>query len=330
MPVDPATFLTQVYCWLDQYCADLPRAHPGPPCRMSDSEVLTLLVVARFTGKSERGILRWAATALTPPGFSALLSQSAFNRRARRLSGGLATVLSRIATELGVADDHYEIVDGLSVPLAQRCRGERHRLFTPEQANVGRGGAGKGWYYGVSLLLSVSASGPITGCVVAPANTGERWALSALLTWRADPTALPDPEAALADRGARTARYVGPTGDLLGPAMAGQAVTGYYLADAGFRGRHWRDYWHQDLSATVMTAETLGPPLRHWFHHARQPIETVNALLTDVLHVRTPQARTQGGLLTRILAACVACNLGMLINRQLNRPPFALGTLCNV
>lgn len=332
MHVDPATFLGAVYLVVDTAWQALPPEasppHPGPTQVMSDSEIVTLLILRHFSGVSERGILRWAATT-GRAAFPQLLSQSAFNRRARRVARRLPEVMTWLAVKLEVARDTYEILDGLPIPVARRCRGERRRRFTPEEAGVGRGGVGNGWYYGVTVMLSVAASGPITGLTVAPAQTGERWACSALLSHRHNPTALPQTAAALASRGARTDRYVGPIGPIA-PLVIGHSIDQYYLADRGFAGAAWHAHWQEDLGATVVTPLQVAPGVRHWFSHARQIIETVHAQLTGPLHIRYPLAHTHQGLLTRILTTCVAFNVGLLINRLLHRPAFAIGTLCNL
>lgn len=328
MDVDLDTFLTTVYVEIDTWCRTEPPTphHPGPPPKLSDAEVLTLMVVGHFRGQSERALLRWAAATLRP-WFPVQLTQSAFNRRARTLAFAAARLVTALVTRLDVAHDAYEVVDTVPVPVAQRCRGDRHACFTPEEASVGRGGVGKVFYYGVSLLLSVAASGPITGLVVSPANVEERWPLSALLSWRADPTAVPMTAAALASRNRHHRTYVGPTGALIGPATAGCTVSGTYLADRGFAGQIWHAHWHDDLQATVWTPDQVPRPERHWFHHARQVVETVNGALTDVLHLQFPKAHTFAGLITRIVAKCVAVNVGILLNRRYQRPDLALGTL---
>ena len=108
---------------------------------------------------------------------------------------------------------------------------------------------------------------------------------------------------------------------------AGVPVTDVYLADRGFAGADWRQAWDARYHATVITPDTLPPRARRWFHHARQGIETVNAVLTDVLHIRYPRARTEAGLITRLTSKCAALNLGILLNRHFTRPDLALGTL---
>ena len=326
MTIDVDTFLTTVYAEVDAFCA----AHPapvrrGPPPRMSDGEVLTVLLLGRWHGTSERGTLAWIGQTY-PAYFPVLLSPSAFNRRARRLAGRLAALLQALAVQLQAWADWYEIVDGLPIPLAQRVRGRRRRCFGPEEADMGHGGTGKTLYYGVSLLLCVTGAGVITGFVTAPAGTAERWALSALLTWRTDPTALPPGVEALPTARAHGRALVGPRGHLLSPATAGAPVTGVYLADRGFIGADWQALW-TDRDAAVLTQDRLPAAAVHWFHHARQRIETVNAVLTDVLHIKLPGARIEAGLITRLLSACAALNLGILINRRHERPDLAHGTL---
>jgi len=327
MDVDPATFLITVYVAVDTFCAAHPvPPHRGRPPRMSDSEVLTVLVLGRWHGTSERGTLAWIAQTYAD-WFPALLSPSAFNRRARHLADRLAAVLQDVAVDLGAGEEAFEIVDGLPVPVAQEVRGKHRRCFLPEEAAVGRGGTGKGFYYGVSLLACVTGSGLITGFVTAPANDEERWQLSALLAWRHDPTAVPLDVDAIPAAAAHGRTLVGPVGHQLSPATAGVPVTDVYLADRGFAGADWQHAWTERYGATVITREQVPAPWRHAFHAARQVIETVNAVLVDTLHLRFPRARTEAGLITRLIATCAALNLGILCNRRFGRGDLALGTL---
>lgn len=90
------------------------------------------------------------------------------------------------------------------------------------EASIGCGGSDREWYYGLQLLLTVTPCGLITGFMLGPGGTEERWVADALLRWRANPSA---PSPALAelrpvvrtDHAKRPA--VGPTGPL-GPARA--------------------------------------------------------------------------------------------------------------
>ena len=305
---------------------------------MSDSEVLTLVLLAQWRpDRSESGFLRLVAQRWRSY-FPRLLSQSAFNRRARDLAGVLCAlgplVSQVVAHRLGCAAA-YETLDGVPVPLMRRCRGARHRLFANEAA-VGRGGSDRDWYYGVKLLCAVTAQGLISGFVLGPANTEERWLADALLHWRVDPSA-PAPSAAALAPLLDTLPYhqrprPGPTGPLGPRRGAGVAPTCPYVADLGFRGSAWQQHWARDYSACVLTTAdyvaTQAPPARaaacRWLSSHRQVGETLNALLSERLGLKFPRARTWWGLLARLGTKIAACNLAIFLNYLFDRPPFAL------
>lgn len=229
MRVDLDTFLVALYTLVDDLWQTeiLPHkpVRPGPAPRLSDSEVLTLLLCGHWLGNSERRLLRYA-NAYWQPYFPRLLSQSAFNRRGRDLAGVLVQLVPLVARELASQLSPYQVLDGVPLPLARRGRGSRHRLFANE-ASIGRGGSERGWYYGCKVLLAVSAEGVITGFVVAPAATEERWLADALLCWRTDRWRPPWSPAELPPSHRKGGGYVGPTGPLWPPDGAGVPATRY-------------------------------------------------------------------------------------------------------
>lgn len=332
MDTDFDTFLVAVYTEVDTlYHTELwptPPVRPGPRPRMHDTEVLTLLLIGQWRGSSERALLRWA-TAQLRSYFPVLLSQSAFNRRTRSLGPVCTRLMVRLADALEAGSSPYQVVDTTPVPVARQCRGTRHRLFANEAA-VGVGGSDHQFYYGCALLLAVTATGPITGFVLGPANTQDRWLLDHLLTWRVTPHGVPwtvddIPRRHRRGGGGRT----GPTGPCWWPDSVGRPGTGIYLADRGFGGAAWLPHWEQDTAALVLTGEgpDLPAPLRRAHHGWRQVIETVNGLLSDVLHLPFPQAKTMWGMVTRVAAKCAAFNLGIWCNRRFGRPDLAIASL---
>lgn len=339
---DVDTFLVTVYCLIDDLYRDHAapvRAHlPGRPGELSDSEVLTLAVLCQWQpAGSERGFITWAAKHWRPY-FPRLLSQSAFNRRARQLSGVLASlaewIRERIERELDVAPV-YEVLDGVPVPLMRRARGTRHRCFGVE-ADIGVGGCDKDWYYGVKVLAGVDNLGFLTGWVVGPASTEEHWLAEALFHWRQRPTAPAPTAAALADvlgpsqhraGGAR----LGPRGPLRGRWSAGHVFDGASLADLGLRGVAWRRHWRADLHATVLLKTDYLPGPDHdqavrWFCRHRLQIETTFSTLDARFHLKFPRARTYWGLLTRLAAKITAYNIALAVNCLLGNVRFAF---CN-
>jgi hypothetical protein len=339
---DVDTFLVTVYCLIDDLYRDYAapvRAHlPGRPGELSDSEVLTLAVLCQWQpAGSERRFIAWAA-AHWRQYFPHLLSQSAFNRRARQLSGVLASmaewIRQRIEPELDAAPV-YEVLDGVPVPLMRRARGDHHRCFGME-ADIGIGGCDKDWYYGVKLLAGVDNVGFLTGWVVGPASTEERWLAEALFTWRQWPTAPAPTAAALANvlgpsqhRAGGT--RLGPRGPVRGRGSAGHVFGGPSLSDLGLRGRAWRRHWRTDLDATVLLKTDYLPGPDHdqavrWFCRHRLQIETTFSTLDATFHLKFPRARTYWGLLTRLAAKVTAYNIALAVNCLLGHHSFAF---CN-
>jgi hypothetical protein len=334
MAVALDTFLVALYVVVD----DLYRAVAAPhkPRRrghrpeLSDSEVLTLLIVGQWQGKRERDVLRHAAREWRAY-FPRLLHPSAFNRRARDLAGVLTALVPQVATTLGAALAGYHVVDGVPVPLARRCRGTRHRLFGEDEAAIGRGGADRDWYDGCQLWLAVTDEGAISGFVLGPANTDARYLADALWCWRQDPTATPWTGATLPPAHRRGGQRRGPTGRIWPRTGVGAPDPGPYLSDRGLRGTAWATHWQAAYGVEVLThASYTGPTAaadRRWHAAARQVVETVNAHLTADFGLAFPGARTRGGLLARIAAKRLAFNLGLCLNRLFGRPAFALATL---
>jgi len=331
--MDLDTFLTTVYTLVD----DLYRAHfaarkpvrPGPRPDLSDSEVLTLLLCAHWSGRSERAMLAYAA-AHWRRYFPRLLDQSAFNRRVHDLIGVLVRVIPALAAELGAATAVYEVIDGVPVPLARRCRGGKHRLFGDEAA-IGRGGSDRDWYYGCELLLAATDRGAVTGFVIGPPTTDDRWLAEALFCWRRDPTATPWTSADLPPSHHAGGGHVGPTGPIWPRAAAGTPCAAPTIADGGFFGAAWAAHWRDDYGARVLTPRDLGAdrtaPARRQFAGWRQVIERLNDQLEHVFRLSFPQAKTRRGLLGRVAAKLAALNLGLWLNLRCHRPPFALASL---
>jgi len=332
MPIDLDTFLVALYTIVDdlyqQPAAPVKPVRPGPPPTVSDSEVLTLALCAQWWGRSERAFLRYARTYWRGY-FPRLLSQSAYNRRCRDLAGVLVALVPVVAQELRAATAAYEVIDTVAVPLLRRCRGCRGRLFG-DAAALGWGGSDKDWYYGCKLLLAVLPTGGVTGFVLAPASTEDRWLAEALLGWRASPPTRPHQrQHLLRPMRPNGTPYVGPTGPRWPQSGAGVPSAGPYLADKGFSGAVWQAHWHQDYGAPVLTPPQTRGARRARRQHGRwrQIVETINGHLTRTFGLHFPGARTPHGLLTRIAAKLAAVNLGLWLNRRFGRPPLAFATL---
>jgi hypothetical protein len=341
MELDLDTFLVTVYCVIDDLYQETFAAHkpvrPGAEPEMSDSEVLSVVVLTQWQqSRSESAFVRyvrhhWRAY------FPRVLSPSAFNRRARDLMGvlcALGPVISRRLDQALGSTPLYEVLDTVPVPLMRRCRGDQQHLFGREAA-IGQGGSDKDWYYGVTLLGAVTSSGLISGFVLGPANTQERWLAEALVRWRHAPTA-PPPSAAdlvpLVGPSHKRGGRVGPTGPLAPRQGVGTASSAPYLADLGFAGQAWQQHWARDYGAFILTkadyAQGADPAdaqgAARWVASLRQVVETVFHTLSARFGLTFPRARTYWGLLARLGAKVAAFNLAVYVNHLFNRPLFAI------
>lgn len=336
MTLDLDTFLVALYSIVDDLYREHFRPHKprrrGAKPRLSDSEVLTLVLCAQWSGWTERKLIRYAQRHWRGY-FPQLLSQSATNRRARDLAGCFVHLVPLVAARLVGTMALYQAIDGVPVPLMRACRGVKHRLFADE-ANIGKGGSDRHWYYGCDLLLAVSSDGPITGFILGPAGTQERWLAEYFFCWRADPAGIPwipEDVPPRKDR-VRPDPFVGPKGPIWPRDGVGAASPVVYLADSNFSGVNWREHWASDYGAFLFTPQSYlgqGAEKRLRRHHAgfRQLVDTVNGHLEQVLHLSFPGARSIDGLLTRVAAKLAAFNLGLYLNLLFGRNRYALATL---
>jgi hypothetical protein len=327
MALDLETFLTTVYVLTDdlyRQCV-LPKLPPcgGQEPKLSDSEVLCLGLASQWRAgvpwQSERGFVRYALRHLRPL-FPGMTSQSAFNRRLRRLWGAYILLQQALAEELSLATD-CEVMDCVPIKVARGAR-SFHPGWLADIARVGKGGNDR-YFYGLHLLLVVSASGVAAGWTLASGNVQDRWLAELLLSSRAGATQLLGPVGVDGRPSVEAPRdWIGPT------QSCGQAQGKPILADLGYNGDDWQRHWQDVCHVTVLT-----PPqcerhsARLWHASIRQVIETAFATLCSSLGLQSLQAHTRWGMITRIGAKLAAYNLGILINRLSRRPDLALPTL---
>ena len=188
MELDLETFLVALYVIVDDFYQShiQPRlpACGGPPAQMSDSEVLCLGLAAQWRSgvpwKSERGIMRYGRTQLSP-GCPPGLTPRAFTRRLRRLWGAFILRQDAVADQLAQGDD--DVMDGVPMPVAHGARS-----FTPgwlaDIARIGKGGNDR-YFYGVRMMMVINQQGVATGWALASGNVQERWVAELLFSTRA-------------------------------------------------------------------------------------------------------------------------------------------------
>ena len=266
---------------------------PGRPPSLSDSEVLTLAILAQWPRwRSERDFFRFADAHLRGY-FPNLLSHGQLNRRIRALEPELKAFQWDLAATLADGSEVYHVLDTTLIPAIVRVRACRKGLFTG-QATFGRCVSKTEWVYGFKVALSVSPKGVIMGFGLDEANSDER-----------------------------------PIGEFLVSSDGYDA----YLADKGFSSVDWEKHWLQKYGALVAatpqeSARRAGPEqARRWAAGKRQLIEGVIDQLEDIFALQRHSAKTLEGLLTRLAAKVAAYTVGQVLNKRLERPIRHLASL---
>lgn len=294
--MDLETFLVSLYVVVDDWQKRY-HLHPlrrvGRPLSLSDSEVLTLAILAQWPRwRSERDFWRYADLYLRGY-FPNLVSQSQLNRRIRALEPELQGLQRDLADTLADGSEVYRVIDTTLIPAIVRVRACRKGLFAG-QAAFGRCASKTEWVYGFKVALSVSPEGVITSFGLAEANCDER-----------------------------------PVGEFL-VELDGHDT---YLADKGFSGVEWERYWLEIYGARVIatpqkSAHRAWPRAAcKWASGKRQIVESVIDQLKDVFALKRHRTKTLGGLLARLAAKVTAYTVGQVLNYWLGRPLRRLADL---
>jgi hypothetical protein len=308
--VDVDTFLTTLYVMVDDFRQSRPsERRPGSDASLSDSEVVTLAIFARWDRfSSERDFYRYARTRLRDA-FPTLPDRSQFNRLVRSRAGLVEEVALHLALTLdteGAAA--YEAVDTSAMPVRNAKR--RGEGWLAGYADIGWSNS-LGWYEGFCLLVAVNPVGVITGFGFASASTKDQPLAETFFALRARP----DPRL----------RSVGsaPSG---GPY--------HYVVDKGFEGEDNHRRWLERYGARVICPpkrngrkRSWPKRLRRWAASIRQIVETVYEKLHNAFGLRGERPHELSGLRARLAARVALHNFCVWLNERLGRPRLAFADL---
>src|ERR671912_96977 len=171
--VDVDTFLTTLYVIADDYCQSRPpRRRPGPDASLSESEIITLAIFARWSRfNSERDFYRYATGRLRDA-FPTLPERSQFNRLVRSRTELIeAFVLHLVSLLTDTRKCPYQALDSSAMPIRD-CKRRGHGWLAG-QADIGWSNS-IGWYEGFSLLVAIEPSGIITGYCFSAASSADQ------------------------------------------------------------------------------------------------------------------------------------------------------------
>ena len=287
--MDLDSFLVSLYVLVDDWWKLNHSSEPsktGRPALLTDSEVITLAILAQWPRfRSERDFWRFAEAHLRGY-FPKLCSQSQLNRRVRALEPELRALQGALALDLSDPSAVYRVLDTTLIPAIVRVRASRKGLFCG-QATFGRSASKTEWIYGFKVALVVDPEGVVTVFGLAPASSDER-----------------------------------PIGNALVASDRHEA----YLADKGFTGVEWERRWLECYGALVAAtpkndSRRAWPKTdRRWASGKRQIIEGVICQLKDFFGLERHRAKTLGGLLARLAAKIAAYTCAQRINHSLGRP----------
>jgi hypothetical protein len=303
--VDLDTFLTALYVMVDDFCQSRrPKRHPGPDASLSESEVLTLAIFARWSRfTSERDFYRYASGNLREA-FPTLPDRSQFNRSVRSCTEIIEEVALHLAQVLEARECPYEALDSSAMPVRHAKR--RGAGWLAGHADIGWSNS-LGWYEGFRLLAAVDPRGVITGFGFSAASATDQQAAETFFAVRARPNP--------------------------GLLSVGSAARGPYVTDKGFEGaenhRRWLDCYGARLICPPKRNARRGWPkrLRRWVAGIRQIVESVYDKLFNTFGLWRERPHELQGLRARLAARVALHNFCMWLNKQLGRPLLSFADL---
>jgi hypothetical protein len=284
---------TVVYFLVDEVfqCHIAPLDHrPGPRSTFSDSEVLTVAIVAELISLDEERAMLGYLRRNHPTLFPQLPERSRYNRRRRALGEALNTtrrqVLGWLLTLLPPDERPLCLIDSLPIPVVgfHHARGE-HAWWG--WASYGYNATKKQTFYGFKLHVVTTGDGIIVDFALAPAHLTDGTFTAQLLGDKYHLLALGD------------------KGYIDAPLQADLAATHDVLLLTPKR-ENQRVQLPTEVTALI--------------NHFRQLIETINSQLAGQLQVETNKAKRMSGLVARLQAKLAAHTLGMYLNVLTGRP----------
>jgi Transposase DDE domain len=302
------TFLTTLYVMVDDFChSHPPKRNPGPEASLSESEVITLAIFARWNRfASERDFYRFANANLRDA-FPTLPNRSQFNRLMRSCVGLIEEVALHLAVTLEARSyiSSYEALDTSAMPIRDVKR--RGKGWLAGYADIGWSNS-LGWYEGFCLLVAVNPVGAITGFGFASASTKDQ----------------PLAESFFALRARSNPRLQ----------SVGSMALGPYVVDKGFEGEENHRRWLESYGVRIICPPKRNEHkrrwpkrLRRWAASIRQIVETVYEKLHNTFGLRRERPHDMAGLRARLAARVALHNLCIWLNEQLGRPRLAFADL---
>lgn len=292
-------FIINIFCLIDDelnnLLGDQKLRQRGFKPGLSDSEIITMEVVAEFLGiDTDKGaweyfLHHWHDW------FPQLGSRSNFAKHASNLWAVKQKLQEVVASKLGVFSDQLHMADGFPMPVCKFKRAPRAHVFNGE-ATFGYCASKAETYYGFKGNLLINSEGVIAGITVAAANVDERQSLWDMLS---NITGL-----LIADKG------------LIGEKFQKEVFeyTGVNLQTAA-RGNMQEKRSNAYIRCLIST---------------RRLVETVIGQLVDRFNIEKIRARKTWQLTNRVARKILAHTLCVVINKRNNMPPLQFDRIVSI
>ena len=262
---------------------------PGPTPLCTDSELITLILVAECKGWDiETQML--SEFSPHPNLFPVLPSQSRFNRRRRHLSRIINRIRQIILSNIEAAEDKLCVIDSLPIEVIPfhlvPCSSNNWSCYDPD---YGRVASKKQTIFGDKLHLLVTASGVIIDFALASASATDLSIGHELL------------------RGHHDKQVIGDKAYINGELRAQLAETNAI-----------------DLITLPRRnqKEQISKEAKRWINKIRQIVETVNGQLSDQSGIEKNPAHSFWGLCTRLYSKLTAHTLCIYLNQLFKKESF--------
>jgi hypothetical protein len=291
MIADFDDFVTWMFILVDDIWQQIGPLYrrPGPQPECSDSELITMAVVAecREWDKETNLIAEWHNYRHL---FPIQPERSRFNRRRRNLWGAINHIRQMTLAVLDLAQDKQCVIDSLPLPVVQfhlvpASTGD----WQAYGAAFGACATKKQTIYGYRLHLLITLGGTILDFELTSANADERDAARDLLYDKRDLLVI-------GDKG------------FISAALASELKE------------------HSNIRLLTLPRRNqkaqVPRQVRRLINQVRQIIETVNGQLTEQFQIETNHARSFWGLCARVYTKLAAHTLCIYLNRLLGNPDW--------
>ncbi len=289
-------FIINTFCLVDDYTKkvvnDQELRQRGFNPRLSDSEVITMEIVAEFQGiDTDKGAWEyfcnhWRAL------FPNLGSRSNFAKHSANLWRIKQEIQKELAKQLGAFSDLLHLADGFPMPVCHFKRAGFSRIFSGE-ADYGYCASKGEVYYGFKGNLLVNSEGVITSITATQAHVDERESLWDLIN------------------------------EIQGLLIADRGLIGEdYQAQV-------RKFSGVNLQTAVKSnmKETRSEKFLSWLTSTRRLVETVIGQLTERFNIEKVRARKLWSLTNRIARKILSHTVALFLNKKLGNPPLQFDLL---